>query len=77
MFSELPVLQLKYDSNKVNYRWIANIDNFNMPIKAGLDSDYHFIYPTSEWQSESIEHNSVKNWNIDTDRLYIEVEIVE
>jgi len=77
MFSELPVLQLKYDADKVNYRWIANIDNFNMPIKAGLDSDYHLIYPTSEWQNESIESDSAKSWNVDTDRFYIEVKIVE
>lgn len=76
MFSELPVLQIKYDTDRVNYRWFTNVENFNMPIKAGLDNDYHFIYPASEWQIESVEPELVKNWNIDTDRFYIEVEIL-
>jgi len=77
MFSELPVLQLRYDADQVNYRWNANINNFDMPIKAGLDNDFHFIYPTSEWQSESVDSELVKNWDVDTNRFYFDIELVK
>ncbi|MCK4903592.1 MAG: M1 family metallopeptidase, partial [Candidatus Marinimicrobia bacterium] len=75
-FAELPILQLKYEGEKVLYRWQANIDNFNMPIKAGLMEDFYFIYPTKEWQSDQISTDDQSDWKVDTDRFYIEVQSV-
>jgi aminopeptidase N len=35
-FAELPILQIKYEQDKISYRWQANVENFAMPVKAGL-----------------------------------------
>jgi aminopeptidase N len=75
-FAELPILQLKYENDTVLYRWQANIDDFNMPIKAGIKTDLHFIYPTKEWQSEPIILNNMDEWKVDTDRFYIDVKVL-
>jgi len=75
-FSDLPILQIKYGNDTVLYRWQANIDDFNMPIKAGMEGDFHFIYPKTEWQSEIIDTNFIENWIVDTNRFYIAVEIL-
>ena len=76
LFADLPILQLKYEDDTVFYRWHANVNNFEMPIKAGLMDEFHFIYPTKEWQRERIGINMVDDWKIDTDRFYINVEIL-
>ena len=75
-FSDLPILQLKYEDDLILYRWMANVLDFNMPIKAGFEDDFHFIYPTNEWQSEMVDSNLIENWVADTRRFYIAVEVL-
>ncbi len=75
-FADLPLLQLKYEYDKVFYRWQANVDNFAMPIKAGLEGEFYFIYPSREWQSDFIGPDDLSNWTVDTDRFYIDVEVL-
>jgi aminopeptidase N len=77
MFSDLPVLEIKYNDNSIQYRWKTNIPDFNMPIKAGFNVNYEFIYPTSEWQNIMINPNLIDSWKVDIDRFYIDVKIVE
>ncbi len=77
MFAELPNLQLKYFEDEIQYRWKTKVKDFNMPIKAGLQNNYEFIYPTSVWQSLLIDSNGIDLWQVDTDRFYIDVEIVD
>jgi hypothetical protein len=77
LFSELPKLQLKYNDNSIEYRWNANIENFNMPIRVGLESDYEFIYPTTDWQNIAICSDVIDNWNVNIDRFYIDIEVLE
>lgn len=75
-FAELPILQIKFEDNRVFYRWDANVNNFDMPIKAGLEGDFLFIYPSNEWQSEPINVDDIINWEIDIDRFYIDVKVL-
>ena len=46
-----------------------------MPIKAGVEDDFRFIYPTDEWQS--INDIEINNWKIDSKRFYVNIEIIE
>ena len=46
-----------------------------MPIKAGLEGDFHFIYPSDEWQNERIDTNDISEWEIYTDRFYVNVQV--
>ncbi|NHZ85245.1 MAG: hypothetical protein GWP19_05120, partial [Planctomycetia bacterium] len=42
----------------------------------GFEEDFYFIYPTKEWQSKLISPDDISEWEIDTDRFYIDVEIL-
>ncbi len=75
-FAELPILQLKYEDDRVSYRWQANVDDFDMPIKAGLEKDFYFIYPTKEWQSKQISTNDISDWKADIDRFYVNIDVL-
>ncbi len=75
-FADLPILQLKYEDNIVFYKWQANVDNFDMPIKAGYERNFYFIYPTKDWQSELIGTDDISEWKIDTDRFYVDVHVL-
>jgi len=77
MFSELPKLRLIYHDDSIDYRWDANISDFNMPIKAGLEGNFEFIYPTSDWQNFVVNSDNIGNWKIDVDRFYIDIEVIK
>jgi hypothetical protein len=71
------VLQLKYNNNSIEYRWNSNISNFNMPVRAGFDGNNEFIYPTSTWQTVPIDPELIMDWKVDSERFYIDIELVE
>jgi hypothetical protein len=76
-FADLPTLQLKYNEEGIMYRWKANIENFNIPILAGVNKDLHFIYPNQEWQSEKISIDLLKDWHIDTYKFYVKIDLLD
>jgi aminopeptidase N len=49
-FKDIPVLEFRQNGNTIECRWLANVKDFNMPVKLqGNDKD--FIYPTIKWQA--------------------------
>jgi aminopeptidase N len=73
-FPSLPVLQIRSEGGEVSYRWVADVDDFNMPLKIRFQGTEHTIHPTTEWQSESLEGEVAGDWRPATDLFYIEVE---
>jgi len=73
-YANLPVLQYKFDADKVVFRWKADVDDFKMPVKIRSNGEIHFIYPTKEWQSTSFDGKSQEDWQVATDLFYIKVE---
>ncbi|MFO7891445.1 MAG: M1 family metallopeptidase [bacterium] len=74
--TELPVLQLKYEQDSVQYRWNTQVNNFNMPVTVQKKDTSFFIYPRTEWQSRPLDPEN-KKLNIATDLFYIDVEVIE
>lgn len=72
--ASLPVLQIKFESNRVAYKWKAEIEDFNMPIKVRVNGKARFIFPTSQWKSESLKGMAKENWQVATDLFYVAVE---
>jgi len=70
----LPVLQVKFEGNRVAYKWKAEVEEFNMPIKVRVNEKSHFIFPTAAWKSESLKGMAKENWQVTTDLFYVEVE---
>ena len=48
-----PTLQLKYSKNKVKFRWVNCVKDFNMPIMNGKQK----LACTSKWSSYAIGHD--------------------
>ena len=66
-YKNIPILEFKTDGKQTQYRWLADIANFDMPIRIKSGEKYLWIYPTSEWKK-------IKNkdgFKPDLDNFYI------
>ena len=72
--ASLPKLQVKFGENEVSYRWQAEVEDFNMPIKVRSNGEARFIHPTTQWQTEKRLGLRKENWQIAMDRFYIAME---
>ncbi len=70
----IPKLQVKFEKNRVAFRWKAEVEEFNMPVKVRVNGKLHFIYPTAQWKSESLGGVAKENWQVATDLFYVEIE---
>ena len=57
--TRLPVFEYKIDGERVHYRWINVVDDFNMPLEIYLDDQKKWLYPTENWQSISINSKGI------------------
>lgn len=70
---ELPVLQYNFVDGRVEYRWQADVADFDMPVKIRTPEGMHTIIPTTEWQSQTFS-GPQDDWMVATDLFYIEAE---
>jgi aminopeptidase N len=70
----IPVLQAEFAGDTVRFRWQADVDDFDMPVKVRAGGTVHTLHPTTEWQSASLEDADPEDWQPATDLFYIEVE---
>ena len=70
----LPVLELEFEEDAVRYRWRADVEDFDMPVRVRVGGDGHTIHATTEWQSEALDGVAPDDWQPATDLFYIEVE---
>jgi hypothetical protein len=76
-YPSLPVLQVRFEEDTVSYRWRADVEDFDMPLKVRANGTVHTIHPTTEWQSETLDGARAGDWQPATDLFYIEVERME
>ncbi|MDW7695990.1 M1 family metallopeptidase [Flammeovirgaceae bacterium SG7u.111] len=69
----LPVLEMKFEGDSVQYRWNAEVADFDMPVKIGSGEKAKFIYPTTEWKTETLGELPKEDWKVDLDKFYIEM----
>jgi aminopeptidase N len=68
----IPVLQYHINDNKLYYRWKADVQHFDMPVKVRLQEDrYSFIHPDTEWQATSISLSDSSHFQVDSN-FYIQ-----
>jgi aminopeptidase N len=73
----IPVLEYYFQNDKdrpsVNYRWVADVPNFHMPLKVTVAKDsMAFIYPTPSWQRLELVKGMIANdFHIDTGSFYV------
>lgn len=74
--SGLPVFEYVIEDETLHFRWKADVEGFDMPLKVTLDDEgYSFIYPTSKWQETDLSLSNPDNFKIDKN-FYIKTDFV-
>ena len=62
--TQIPKLEYQIEENRLRFRYVDIIENFDMPVMMRLDDEEVWIYPSSEWKTKefkaSIENAEVK-----------------
>jgi aminopeptidase N len=73
-YKNIPTLDFMFTRGKLYVRWIANIKEFNMPVKVRIKGgEYRFIMPTTEFKPIEITGATKDNIEVDTFNYYIGV----
>src|SRR5690606_16229378 len=68
--TQIPTLEYRINQNQITYRWTKIVDNFDMPVK--IKNSKEWLYPTSEWKTETLKSGLEKDFGIDRN-FYIEL----
>ena len=72
-YAQIPVLEHKQEGNLVSYRWQADVENFDMPIRIKRGDKMEWIRPEKEWKK--IKLNS--EFSPDILNFYIRLKKIE
>jgi len=77
-YADIPTLQYYFGEGRIHYRWDADVENFEMPVKVRLDGGlYRFIRPTSaEWRSSPHRPDDPDAFKVDRN-FYVNSERVQ
>ena len=70
----IPTLEYKILNNKLSYRWIHIVENFDMPIKVYLNASEKWIFPTNDWKE--ISSKSVLSYFAIDKNFYVESKLL-
>jgi aminopeptidase N len=72
--AQIPRLELLFGETPgmVMYKWSADEENFNMPVRAGTPDHWQVIRPTTQWQSMQTTL-SKDDFQVATDLYYVDV----
>lgn len=68
--TKVPTLEYKIKGKQITYRWTNTVEKFDMPVK--ISGSKEWIYPTSEWKTETLKSSPEKDFKIDRN-FYINV----
>jgi aminopeptidase N len=52
----VPKLEYKTEDNKLIFRYVDIVDNFDMPLLIIVDGEEEWIFPTSEWKTKEFSN---------------------
>jgi aminopeptidase N len=66
---DIPTLEYKIDNGKLSYRWLADVKDFDMPVKLMLKNNtYSLVKPTAAWKTLNLGKGINKeNFKVDPD----------
>lgn len=72
--TQIPTFEYQINNGLLKYRWIADVKNFDMPVKVTLSANsYTLIYPSANWQTIKIAKNISKKMFQTDPNFYINV----
>jgi aminopeptidase N len=73
-YTNIPVLDVKFENGKAMAKWTADVPNFNMPVKVRVKGgDYQLIKPTTQYTAVNLPGATKENFEADLTGFYIKV----
>ena len=73
---DIPLLEYKKEGKKLSYRYSRIVQDFDMPVRAVLNGEEIWLFPNSEWKSETIS-SAITDFEIDRNFYVDSHEITE
>jgi aminopeptidase N len=78
-YRNVPQIEIELKEKKgdleVKYRWLADVEGFDMPILFGKKGEYIQVFPTNKWQRVKIEDLQAKEFEFPIDLFLVSVEM--
>lgn len=73
-YTKIPTLEYKINNNQLTYRWITDVNGFDMPVRVTLSKDaFSLIKPSNDWKTIRIgDEINAENFKADP-AFYIEL----
>jgi aminopeptidase N len=73
-YTNIPVLDVKFENGKAMAKWTADVPNFNMPVKVRVKGgEYQLIKPTTQYTAVNLPGVTKDNFEADLTGFYIKV----
>jgi len=72
-YAAIPILELKRNANKLEYRWKTDVADFNMPVDIKVNGKEIRITPTNSWKKSNIKAYKATSIEVVADEFYINV----
>ena len=73
----IPVLELKEDQDRINYRWKTEVSNFNMPVDDFMNNEEIRVFPTSTWKELPEEVEDLDDIKVIEKEFYINTNFIK
>ncbi len=71
-YTQVPQIDFRKENGKIQYRWEAKAEDFEMPLDLKFNGKQKRIYPTKEWKTLSFTKD-MEAFEVDLDRFYVEI----
>jgi len=73
-YKNIPTLEFRFENDHIYARWIADVDDFDLPVRIRTrGGEYHFISPSTRFSLVSFPGLTRDNLEVDTFNYYIGV----
>jgi aminopeptidase N len=73
-YKNIPTLELRFENDHIYARWVADVDDFDMPVRIRTKGgEYHFISPSTRFNLINFPGLTRDNLEVDTFNYYIGV----
>ena len=75
-YKHIPILNFMFTEGKLYCRWLADVNNFKMPVKVRVKGgEYQFINPGTNFTPIEIKGLTKENLEVDTFNYYIAIQV--
>ncbi len=71
-FKTIPILQIRKNKSKLEFRWETDEKNFEMPIDVTVNGILKRVHPTNFWKKSTFKITDLDNVTVLTDKYLIE-----